>query len=250
VAGLKLVQIGVFEQRFALKLRVQNPNDVELRINGLSVEIELNGQPFSPACRTRGDRPAFRRALLEVMATSTLGSALKQLRELQKGGRELDYRIVGRSTSPGSARALRARGDLQTAGGRQSIAQALASRDPRRRTYLRPRFRAAGIHRRSASGLPGERQDDQLVPAGMMVVVSGFAFAGEQDETRFDFGDRFDRDVKGAAISAATAFNPVPPAGRIDAGVGLLLVAWALLSPRKSSAAAKEGHPGERGGPP
>ncbi|MEF8760880.1 MAG: hypothetical protein V5B36_14510 [Candidatus Accumulibacter sp. UW25] len=46
-----------------------------------------------------------------------------------------------------------------------------------------------------------------LSPPGMMVVVSGFALAGEQDETRFDFGDRFDRDVKGAAISAATSFK-------------------------------------------
>ena len=98
VAGLKLVQVGVFEQRFALKLRVQNPNDVELRINGLSVEVELNGQPFITGLSDKGVTvPRFGEAVLEVMATSTLGSALKQLRELQKGGRErIDYRIVGR----------------------------------------------------------------------------------------------------------------------------------------------------------
>jgi LEA14-like dessication related protein len=46
VAGLNLVQFGLFEQRFALKLRIQNPNDVELPINGLNFEIEINGQPF------------------------------------------------------------------------------------------------------------------------------------------------------------------------------------------------------------
>ncbi len=98
LASLNLVQIGLFEQRFALKLRIQNPNDVELRINGLSFEIELNGRSFITGLSDRGVTiPRFGEALLEVTATSTLGSALKQLRELQKGGRErIDYRIAGR----------------------------------------------------------------------------------------------------------------------------------------------------------
>ena len=116
VAGLKLVQVGVFEQRFALKLRVQNPNDVELRINGLSVEVELNGQPFITGLSDKGVTvPRFGEAVLEVMATSTLGSALKQLRELQKGGRErIDYRIVGRLNLSGIGTVpFERRGDLQ-----------------------------------------------------------------------------------------------------------------------------------------
>jgi LEA14-like dessication related protein len=116
VAGLKLVQVGVFEQRFILKLRVQNPNDVELRINGLSVEVELNGQPFITGLSDKGVTvPRFGEAVLEVMATSTLGSALKQLRELQKGGRErIDYRIVGRLNLSGIGTVpFERRGDLQ-----------------------------------------------------------------------------------------------------------------------------------------
>ncbi len=116
VAGLKLVQVGVFEQRFALKLRVQNPNDVELRINGLSVEVELNGQPFITGLSDKGVTvPRFGEAVLEVMAASTLGSALKQLRELQKGGRErIDYRIVGRLNLSGIGTVpFERRGDLQ-----------------------------------------------------------------------------------------------------------------------------------------
>ncbi|MBK7953510.1 MAG: LEA type 2 family protein [Candidatus Accumulibacter sp.] len=54
VAALNLVQMGLFEQRFALKLRIQNPNDVELRINGLSFEIELNGKSFITGLSDRG----------------------------------------------------------------------------------------------------------------------------------------------------------------------------------------------------
>jgi LEA14-like dessication related protein len=116
VAGVKLVHVGVFEQRFALTLRVQNPNDVELRINGLSVEVELNGQPFITGLSDKGVTvPRFGEAVLEVMATSTLGSALKQLREFQKGGRErIDYRIVGRLNLSGIGTVpFERRGDLQ-----------------------------------------------------------------------------------------------------------------------------------------
>jgi LEA14-like dessication related protein len=102
--------------RFILTLRVQNPNDVELRINGLSVEVELNGQPFITGLSDKGVTvPRFGEAVLEVMATSTLGSALKQLRELQKGGRErIDYRIVGRLNLSGIGTVpFERRGDLQ-----------------------------------------------------------------------------------------------------------------------------------------
>lgn len=116
LAGLQLVQIGVFEQRFALKLRVQNPNDTELRINGLSFEVELNGQSFLTGVSDRGVTvPRFGEAVLDVAATATLGSALKQLRELQKGGRErVDYRIVGRLNLSGFGTVpFDRRGDLQ-----------------------------------------------------------------------------------------------------------------------------------------
>lgn len=116
VAGLSVAQIGFFEQRFALKLRVQNPNDVELPINGLTFTIELNGQPFLTGLSDKAVTvPRFGEALIEVMATSTLGSALKQLRELQKGGRErIDYRIVGRLNLSGIGTVpFERRGDLQ-----------------------------------------------------------------------------------------------------------------------------------------
>jgi LEA14-like dessication related protein len=232
VAGLKLVQVGVFEQRFILKLRVQNPNDVELRINGLSVEVEFNGQPFITGLSDKGVTvPRFGEAVLEVMATSTLGSALKQLRELQKGGRErIDYRIVGRHQPLRDRHcALRATRRSADAGGRQSIAQALASRDPGNvRTGIPvPDWRLSGWvpDWRTARPPPGASEaggrqsrlrgspawksvdrNDQLVPAGTIVVAVGSAATGEHGETRFDVGDGLPGDVKCAALGAAAAF--------------------------------------------
>ena len=101
--GLNLVQLGVFEQRFALKLRIQNPNDVELRITGLAFDVEVNEQPFVKGLSDKAVTvPRFGEAVLEVMASGTLAKALNQLRELQKGGRErIDYRVVGRLSVSG-----------------------------------------------------------------------------------------------------------------------------------------------------
>lgn len=97
LAGLDLAELGLFEQRFVLQLRVQNPNEVELPIRGLSFDVELHGQPFAKGLSDKAVRvPAFGEALLEVKATSNLASVLRQLRELQKSGREqTDYRIFG-----------------------------------------------------------------------------------------------------------------------------------------------------------
>ncbi|MCM8596951.1 LEA type 2 family protein [Accumulibacter sp.] len=114
IAGLSLVQARLFEQRFALRLRISNPNDVDLPVNGLSFEVEINGQPFITGLSDKPVTvPRFGEAILEVMATSTAGSALKQLRELQKGGR-IDYRISGRLQLSGiGALPFERRGDLQ-----------------------------------------------------------------------------------------------------------------------------------------
>lgn len=103
LAGLDLVEIGLFEQRFALRLRVQNPNDVDLPIAGLSFDVELNGQHFARGLSNKPVTiPRMGEAVLEVTATSNLGSVLKQMRELQKGGRDrVDYRISGRISLEG-----------------------------------------------------------------------------------------------------------------------------------------------------
>lgn len=97
LAGIDVVEIGLFEQRFALRLRVQNPNDVELPINGLSFDVALNGQAFAHGVSDAAVTvPRYGEATLNVQATSSLGSVWRQLREMEKGGREkLTYRVSG-----------------------------------------------------------------------------------------------------------------------------------------------------------
>lgn len=119
IAGIDLVQLGFLEQRFALQLRIRNPNDVDLPIDGLSLEIEVNGQPFvSGLSDQRVTVPRFGEALLEVAATSTLAGTLKQFYELRKGGRDrVEYRIVGRLNVSGFGSVpFERRGELQMPG--------------------------------------------------------------------------------------------------------------------------------------
>jgi len=103
LAGLDLLELGLFEQRFLIKLRIENPNDVALPISGLVFDIELNGQPFARGLSDKAVTvPRMSDAILEVQATSDLGRVLRQIRELQKSGRErVDYRISGRISLEG-----------------------------------------------------------------------------------------------------------------------------------------------------
>ena len=97
LAGVELVQAGLFEQRFALKLRVQNTGSAALALNGLAFEVEMNGQPFARGVNADPVTvPALGEAVLTVNAVSNLASLLRQLRELRNsGGHMLAYRIHG-----------------------------------------------------------------------------------------------------------------------------------------------------------
>ncbi len=97
LAGLDLLELGLFQQRFGLRLKIQNPNDAELPITGLTFDMELNGQPFAKGASNQAVTVARQgEAVLEVQASSDLGRVLKHLRELRKSARErIDYRIRG-----------------------------------------------------------------------------------------------------------------------------------------------------------
>lgn len=98
LAGIDIVEAGLLEQRFAMKLRLQNPNDAGITITGLSFQVEVNGQTFAKGVSGQTVTvPRFGEAVLAVDAVSNLASVLRQITELSKGGREgIDYRIHGR----------------------------------------------------------------------------------------------------------------------------------------------------------
>src|SRR5260370_1315613 len=47
VAGVEPIEGQVFELRFSVKLRVQNPNGTPISYDGVALDLDLNGKPFA-----------------------------------------------------------------------------------------------------------------------------------------------------------------------------------------------------------
>ncbi len=97
LAGLKIVKADFFEQRFALDLRLQNPNDFALPIRGLSYDLLLNGQSFANGVSaSKVDVPALGEAVIRVESVTNLFSLYRQLRSLAESGEKgINYQLKG-----------------------------------------------------------------------------------------------------------------------------------------------------------
>lgn len=85
-----------FEQRFRVELRLTNPNDVPLEVDGLRFELELNGQRLA-----RGQTgeavtvPRLGDATITVNASTTVLDVFRQVMAIP-GTKEVRYRVKGR----------------------------------------------------------------------------------------------------------------------------------------------------------
>jgi LEA14-like dessication related protein len=100
-------EIGMLEQRFGLQLRILNPNDVAIPVEGLSYAIEINDREFAyGVSRQSVEIPAFGEALLDVEVASNLLNVMQQLQALHSESRNsLAYRLTGKislANSPAS----------------------------------------------------------------------------------------------------------------------------------------------------
>jgi LEA14-like dessication related protein len=109
IADLTPKEMAIFEQRFDVKLRIQNPNDQDLSINGLRFDIQLNEHDFGNGMS--GQRvavPRFGSQVVDVEVLTTLASFLRQVQELNAGGgQRVRYRLKGTAfvDAPGTFKA-------------------------------------------------------------------------------------------------------------------------------------------------
>lgn len=120
LADIRPLQIGVLEQEYAMKLRVQNPNKADIPLAGVSFGVELNGKPFAKGV-SRQDTvvPAFGDVVLDVRAISTLGDVLAQINRMRDGPpQRMSYRLQGKLTPAHDIAALPfdSSGSLELAG--------------------------------------------------------------------------------------------------------------------------------------
>jgi LEA14-like dessication related protein len=101
VADIKVVEANMFEQRYAFKLRVMNPNDTDIPVTGMNFEIKLNNQPFVRGVSNKIVKlPRLSETVVEVTAASDLLGFMRQINELRKDNLDtLSYHINGRFIS-------------------------------------------------------------------------------------------------------------------------------------------------------
>lgn len=96
LTDLQLQKAGMFAQTFLLRLRIDNPNDTALSINGIDVEFSLNGHSLAQGLSNQPlSIPRFGSATVEVQATTTLLGLAQQIFSLQNQ-QKLTYEIAGR----------------------------------------------------------------------------------------------------------------------------------------------------------
>lgn len=125
VMGVKMLEASLFEQRFEVRLRVQNPNDLDLPVRGLDLEFELGGEKFATGVSAREFTvPALGEAEFDMLLTSNAATALLNLARAGEGKREsLDYVIKGKlRTSLGLLRTVpfEERGSVPLRGAREA----------------------------------------------------------------------------------------------------------------------------------
>jgi len=99
LVGLEPLPGQEMEMRFALLLRVQNPNDTPVDYDGLALELDVNGQPLaSGVSDQRGQVPRYGEALLRVPLSISAFALFRQAWAAAgyQDGRGLPYELRGK----------------------------------------------------------------------------------------------------------------------------------------------------------
>lgn len=97
------MEMTLFEQRYRLTLRIQNPNDVALPVDGMDYAVEINDHKFADGVHNQHFRvPAYGEQVIDVVVNSTLLNVLQQVRDQQAGPRDkLSWKLSGGLGVPG-----------------------------------------------------------------------------------------------------------------------------------------------------
>lgn len=107
IADIRMLDSTMFEQRFAIKLRVQNPNNFSIPVSGLNYQLSLNGSAFGSGVSNHAfNLPKNAESLVDVEATTSLPSVMKALSGWMKNKDALTYAILGNINVGNSSTAI------------------------------------------------------------------------------------------------------------------------------------------------
>ena len=104
VAGVEPLQGEGLELRMLVKLRIQNPNDVPLDFDGVSVQMDVQGKRFATGVSDAvGSVPRFGEAIVAVPVSVPVFSIARQAIGIMTNGTpgKLVYEMTGRLAGPG-----------------------------------------------------------------------------------------------------------------------------------------------------
>ncbi len=98
LASIEPKEMTLLEQRYGIRLRIMNPNEAALQIEGLSYALEINEREFAYGVNRQSvEIPAFGEALLDVEVVSNLLNVMQQIQEMSGESRDsLTYRLTGK----------------------------------------------------------------------------------------------------------------------------------------------------------
>jgi LEA14-like dessication related protein len=86
LVGIEPLQGEGFELRFAVRLRVQNPNDSAIDYDGVALELDVNDKSFATGVSdAKGSVPRFGESVISVPVTVSAIAALRQALGLAEG---------------------------------------------------------------------------------------------------------------------------------------------------------------------
>ena len=120
VVGVEPLPSQGMEGRFAVKLRVQNPNENSVAFDGVSVTLNIRGGRLaSGVSDVRGTVPRFGETVITVPVTVPVTAVLRQALGFATGDRtRLDYELRGRLAGSGFGGVrFESKGELTLPGG-------------------------------------------------------------------------------------------------------------------------------------
>jgi len=99
VLDVQMLSTDMFAQRFKVRVKVVNPNDLELPVTGLEYTILMMGDSFAEGMSTESFvLPALGEAEFDMLVTTNFVSSFGRLLSRVQGGKleNIDYEIAGK----------------------------------------------------------------------------------------------------------------------------------------------------------
>ena len=98
IVALQPVEVTPLEQTYRIRVRLQNPNDHDLDVTGLSYKLEVNRAPLLEGVSNEAFTvPRYSEAVVDVSGVSTFFGFIRQIQALEQQAKpEVIYKLTGK----------------------------------------------------------------------------------------------------------------------------------------------------------